>query len=361
TYEHRKIVEFTYHTAFFVIIVIVQWVDLIICKTRKNSIVQQGLLKIHVFVFGLFAETTLALFLSYCPGMDVVLRMYPLKPCWWFCALPYLCSASSMMKYILRQNSGRKCSGIMDENKLLSWVDKEYEGPEPLVMLPFRLQLWTLGQISPCMLPCPGPLLIKLSQTVLLTTTALCDDISSRLLTGNDDVSSRLLTQGDDVSSRLLTQGDGVSSRLLTQGDGVSCRLLTQGDGVSSRLLMWDDNVSSRLLTQDVSQPSPPEVVLVGQVGVAEGSGQGEVGVTQGAGQGKAEDRDPSLGSVPWSVEDTVRLPPRHQNTHLSQSAVQQEAGMAGDSLGSGIALASPSDNEMLSQLAGDRLDTDKD
>lgn len=43
TYESRKILEYTCHTAFFVSIVVVQVADLIICKTRVNSIVQQGM------------------------------------------------------------------------------------------------------------------------------------------------------------------------------------------------------------------------------------------------------------------------------------------------------------------------------
>lgn len=43
TYEQRKIVEFTCHTAFFASIVIVQWADLIVCKTRRNSVFQQGM------------------------------------------------------------------------------------------------------------------------------------------------------------------------------------------------------------------------------------------------------------------------------------------------------------------------------
>merc|ERR1712080_458137 len=38
TYKERKILEYTCHTAFFVAIVVVQWADLIICKTRKNSV-----------------------------------------------------------------------------------------------------------------------------------------------------------------------------------------------------------------------------------------------------------------------------------------------------------------------------------
>uniref|UniRef100_A0A7N4NM03 Sodium/potassium-transporting ATPase subunit alpha n=1 Tax=Sarcophilus harrisii TaxID=9305 RepID=A0A7N4NM03_SARHA len=78
TYEQRKSVEFTCHTAFFVSIVVVQWADLIICKTRRNSVFQQGM-KNKILIFGLFEETALAAFLSYCPGMDVALRMYPLK------------------------------------------------------------------------------------------------------------------------------------------------------------------------------------------------------------------------------------------------------------------------------------------
>merc|ERR1711971_1031728 len=38
TYADRKVLEYTCHTAFFVSIVVVQWADLIICKTRKNSV-----------------------------------------------------------------------------------------------------------------------------------------------------------------------------------------------------------------------------------------------------------------------------------------------------------------------------------
>merc|ERR1712170_210742 len=78
TYRDRKILEYTCHTAFFVSIVVVQWADLIICKTRKNSLFQQGM-RNWILNFGLFIETALAAFLSYCPGMDVALRMYPLK------------------------------------------------------------------------------------------------------------------------------------------------------------------------------------------------------------------------------------------------------------------------------------------
>ncbi|XP_005731898.1 sodium/potassium-transporting ATPase subunit alpha-3b isoform X1 [Pundamilia nyererei] len=114
TYEQRKIVEFTCHTAFFVSIVVVQWADLIICKTRRNSVFQQGM-KNKILIFGLFEETALAAFLSYCPGMDVALRMYPLKPTWWFCAFPYsflIFVYDEARKLILRRNPG-------------GWVERE--------------------------------------------------------------------------------------------------------------------------------------------------------------------------------------------------------------------------------------------
>uniref|UniRef100_A0A3P9M0U1 Sodium/potassium-transporting ATPase subunit alpha n=1 Tax=Oryzias latipes TaxID=8090 RepID=A0A3P9M0U1_ORYLA len=109
TYEGRKIIEYTCHTAFFISIVVVQWADLIICKTRRNSIVQQGMTKNRVLIFGLFEETALAAFLSYCPGMDTALRMYPLKPTWWFCAFPYailIFVYDEVRRYLLRRYPG---------------------------------------------------------------------------------------------------------------------------------------------------------------------------------------------------------------------------------------------------------------
>merc|ERR1719432_561908 len=114
TYDARKQLEYTCHTAFFVSIVVVQWADLIICKTRRNSLFQQGM-RNHVLTLGLFFETAVACLLSYTPGMDVGLRMYPLKLNWWLPALPYTCLIfiyDEVRKYILRHNPG-------------GWVEKE--------------------------------------------------------------------------------------------------------------------------------------------------------------------------------------------------------------------------------------------
>merc|ERR1712209_115164 len=115
TYADRKILEYTCHTAFFVSIVVVQWADLIICKTRKNSVFQQGM-RNHFMNFGLFFETALAAFLSYCPGMDKGLRMYPLYINWWLPAIPFsvlIFIYDECRKYLLRRNGPG------------SWVERE--------------------------------------------------------------------------------------------------------------------------------------------------------------------------------------------------------------------------------------------
>lgn len=88
TYANRKVLEYTCHTAFFTSIVIVQWADLIICKTRRNSLVQQGMSN-WTLNFGIVFETCLAAFMAYCPGLDNGLRMYGLRFSWWFPALPF--------------------------------------------------------------------------------------------------------------------------------------------------------------------------------------------------------------------------------------------------------------------------------
>ena len=88
SYQDRKALEYTCHTAFFVSIVLVQWSDVIVCKTRKLSIFSQGM-RNWILNFALVFETCLALFLSYTPGMDKALRMYPLKWSWWIPALPF--------------------------------------------------------------------------------------------------------------------------------------------------------------------------------------------------------------------------------------------------------------------------------
>ncbi|CAI4223314.1 unnamed protein product [Auanema sp. JU1783] len=114
TYANRKILEYTCQTAYFVSIVVVQWADLIISKTRRNSLVQQGMGN-WTLNFGLVFETALAWFMCYCPGLDNGLRMYGLRFSWWFCALPFsviIFIYDEVRRYLIRRYPG-------------GWVEKE--------------------------------------------------------------------------------------------------------------------------------------------------------------------------------------------------------------------------------------------
>ena len=105
TYRERKVLEYTCHTAFFVSIVVVQWTDLIICKTRRLSIISQGMDN-WALNFGILFETGLAAFLSYTPGMDKGLNMYPLKFNWWLPAIPFsilILIYDEVRKFVIRQ------------------------------------------------------------------------------------------------------------------------------------------------------------------------------------------------------------------------------------------------------------------
>jgi len=108
TYSQRKIVEYTCHTMFFTAIVIVQWADVLICKTRRLSIFQQGM-KNKILIAGLFEETLLATTLAYMPGTDAMLRMYPLEWSWWFVPMPFsliIFCYDETRKFLLRRTPG---------------------------------------------------------------------------------------------------------------------------------------------------------------------------------------------------------------------------------------------------------------
>ena len=108
TYSQRKSLEFTCNSAFFVSIVVVQWSDLMICKTRRNSLFQQGMSN-YVLNFAVIFETLIAIFLCYTPGLDKALRMYPLKLSWWFTAIPFsilIFLYDELRKFLIRRNPG---------------------------------------------------------------------------------------------------------------------------------------------------------------------------------------------------------------------------------------------------------------
>ncbi|CAF0951286.1 unnamed protein product [Rotaria sordida] len=92
TYEQRKQLEYTCHTAFFVTIVICQWAVLIV-----------------------FFETVLAAIISYTPYLNTALHTYPLKFLWRLIPIPYfflILVYDEVRKYIIRKDPG-------------GWVERE--------------------------------------------------------------------------------------------------------------------------------------------------------------------------------------------------------------------------------------------
>jgi sodium/potassium-transporting ATPase subunit alpha len=88
SFVQRKFLEYTCQSGFFAAIVMTQWMALIACKTRRNSMFTQQLSN-ATLNWALLIETALAIFFLYCPGMDKGLRMYPLRWSWWFAPWPF--------------------------------------------------------------------------------------------------------------------------------------------------------------------------------------------------------------------------------------------------------------------------------
>merc|ERR1712190_5206 len=96
------------NSAYFISIIIVQWADLMICKTRIRSLFEQGMTNTFMN-YSLFFETILGAFLVYVPVANTVCGTRPLRFTWWTAGVPF-----SLMIYIydeLRKGWIRKNQG----------------------------------------------------------------------------------------------------------------------------------------------------------------------------------------------------------------------------------------------------------
>lgn len=86
-WDHMKALNHA-QCAFFIAIIVVQWADLVICKTRTLSIMQQGMGN-GTLNFGLLFTTILGSALCYIPGLNKVLGTAPLEFLHWCPAMPF--------------------------------------------------------------------------------------------------------------------------------------------------------------------------------------------------------------------------------------------------------------------------------
>jgi hypothetical protein len=82
------------NSAYFISIIVVQWADLMICKTRIRSLFEQGMTNTFMN-YSLFFETILGAFLVYVPIANTVTGTRPLRFTWWTAGVPF-----SLMIYI---------------------------------------------------------------------------------------------------------------------------------------------------------------------------------------------------------------------------------------------------------------------
>ncbi|KER33797.1 hypothetical protein T265_12551 [Opisthorchis viverrini] len=105
TYGQRMTLQKAAYTSFFVAVVIAQWADLVICKTRRLSIFQQGMFN-HKLSTSLFFEITVAWVLQYIPGVNKAIQLEPMVYQWWTPALPFallILAYDEVRKWIIRK------------------------------------------------------------------------------------------------------------------------------------------------------------------------------------------------------------------------------------------------------------------
>ncbi|RZC27665.1 sodium/potassium-transporting ATPase subunit alpha-like [Asbolus verrucosus] len=77
-FDERKILTRKCYSSFFLSIVTTQIADLLICKTRRLSLFQQGMTN-WVLNAGIFVATLIAILVVYCPGIRMFLQFEPIS------------------------------------------------------------------------------------------------------------------------------------------------------------------------------------------------------------------------------------------------------------------------------------------
>lgn len=107
TFEARRHLEHACQSAFFVTIVVMQWANLLVCKSRKLSLFEQGMNN-HFLHFGLIFETLITAVLCYVPGTKA-LNMWPINGVYWLTGMPFALVAfvlDELRKLALRKYPG---------------------------------------------------------------------------------------------------------------------------------------------------------------------------------------------------------------------------------------------------------------
>lgn len=122
-------------TAYFAGIIVAQWIDVVVCKTRRVSNFRHGMRFIyikwnvfklsltkfvayrnHVLNFAILFETGLASFVIYVPFMNTILQTIPVSLISWLWTLPFISIIlllEEIRKWIIRSYPNKKIGMIL--------------------------------------------------------------------------------------------------------------------------------------------------------------------------------------------------------------------------------------------------------
>ncbi|XP_066428719.1 potassium-transporting ATPase alpha chain 1 isoform X1 [Eleutherodactylus coqui] len=89
TFSQRLYQQYNCYTVFFLSIEICQIADVLIRKTRRLSVFQQGFFRNKVLLIAIVFQLCLGNFLCYCPGMPNVFNFMPIRYQWWLVPVPF--------------------------------------------------------------------------------------------------------------------------------------------------------------------------------------------------------------------------------------------------------------------------------
>ncbi|KAL7981114.1 hypothetical protein Chor_005348 [Crotalus horridus] len=89
TFGQRLYQQYTCYTVFFISIEMCQIADVLIRKTRRLSVFQQGFFRNKILVIAIVFQICLGCFLCYCPGMPNIFNFMPIRFQWWLVPMPF--------------------------------------------------------------------------------------------------------------------------------------------------------------------------------------------------------------------------------------------------------------------------------
>jgi len=113
--------------AYFISIIVVQWADLLICKTRWLSLRTQGLTNV-MMNFGLFFETLLGAILCYILPINTALGTRNLRFTHWLPGIPWsilIFTYDEIRKYLMRTTSPETVDPVTGQVvRLKGWIER---------------------------------------------------------------------------------------------------------------------------------------------------------------------------------------------------------------------------------------------